>query len=130
LYSTFFAAIAGHARVAADAVSLYGFGARTDLSRQRLVRWLSGIFPFLSLGLYLYDKDPVAWVLLGGFAQSIMLPMLGIAALWFRYRRCDARIAPGRLWDICLWLSIAGLFIAGIWCGLANFETIAAKLRR
>jgi hypothetical protein len=111
--------------VAADAVKIYGFGAATEPARDRWVRWFSGVFPFLSLGLYLYDKDPVAWVLLGGFSQAIMLPMLGIAALWFRYRRCDARLAPGRLWDVCLWLSIAGLFIAGAWCAFANWEKIA-----
>jgi len=49
-----------------------------------------------------------------------MLPMLAAAALYFRYRRCDERIAPGRLWDVCLWLSALGLLIAGTWAALVE----------
>jgi hypothetical protein len=45
--------------------------------------------------------------------QAIMLPMLGGATLYFRYRRCDPRIAPGRLWDLLLWISVFGLLLAG-----------------
>jgi len=55
----------------------------------------------------------VKLVLAGGVMQAIMLPMLGVATLYFRYRRCDRRIAPGRLWDLMLWLSALGLLLAG-----------------
>jgi hypothetical protein len=44
---------------------------------------------------------------------ALMLPLLGVAALFFHYRRCDARLVPGRLWDAGLWLSCADLFVAG-----------------
>jgi hypothetical protein len=47
--------------------------------------------------------------------QAIMLPMLGAAGLYFRYRRCDRRLCPGILWDVCLWGSAAGLLLAGSW---------------
>ncbi|MDI9443219.1 MAG: transmembrane Mn(2+) transporter, partial [Planctomycetota bacterium] len=49
--------------------------------------------------------------------QAIMLPMLAAATLYFRYRRCDRRITPGRLWDLMLWLSAVGMLIAGAWAG-------------
>ena len=52
---------------------------------------------------------------------ALILPFLGVAALYFRYRRCDARLVPGKLWDFGLWISIAGLFIAG---GYALYEKI------
>ena len=56
-----------------------------------------------------------------------MLPMIGGAALWFRYRRGDRRIAPGRLWDLFLWVSCAGLLMAAIGGG---YEAGARMLRR
>ncbi len=46
--------------------------------------------------------------------QAIMLPMLAFAALFFRYRRCDSRIEPGPLWDVLLWISAAGMLVAGV----------------
>ena len=46
--------------------------------------------------------------------------MLGGAALYFRYRRCDPRITPGRLWDVMLWLSALGLLLAGGWLALTK----------
>ena len=53
------------------------------------------------------------------------MPRRGLAVLWFRYRRLDARLAPGRLWDLFLWLSCAGFVVVGGWAVvglLANFE--------
>jgi hypothetical protein len=52
-------------------------------------------------------------VLLSGIMQAIMLPMLAFAALFFRYRRCDARIQPGPVWDGLLWMSAGGMLAAG-----------------
>jgi hypothetical protein len=48
------------------------------------------------------------------------LPLLGIAALYFRYFRCDHRLQPGKLWDFCLWLSCAAMLTAGGWGFYAN----------
>ena len=73
------------------------------------------ILPFLSLTIYIINKSPVTLVLISGMSQAVMLPMLGAAALYFRYRRCDRRITPTRLWDILLWLSFVALLITGVW---------------
>jgi Mn2+/Fe2+ NRAMP family transporter len=115
LYSTFFVATAGNARMATDALGIFGVAARTDAAKHWWIVAFCGAFPLVSLGVYLVSKDPVRLVLVSGLAQSIMLPMLGGAALWFRYRRCDPRIAPRRLWDAFLWVSVAGLLLAGGW---------------
>jgi len=115
LYSTFFVATAGNARMASDALRVFRLRADTEASQRLWLRLLSGGFPFVSLGLYVLVKNPVAMVLAGGMAQSVMLPMLGFAGLYFRYRRCDRRIMPGGLWDLLLWLSVAGMFVAGGW---------------
>jgi hypothetical protein len=113
LYSTFFVAIAGHARVAADGLRIFRVGAATEPSRGRWVRAFCVLFPVFAAATYVVDREPVKLVLAGGVMQAIMLPMLGAAALYFRYRRCDRRIAPGPLWDLMLWLSALGLLLAG-----------------
>jgi len=115
LYSTYFVANAGHARVFSDALRVMGLGDQTPAQYRRRVRLLSGLFPALCLLVYVAFPAPAALVLLGGLMQAIMLPMLAAAALFFRYRRCDRRIRPGRLWDLFLWISAAGMAIAGFW---------------
>ncbi len=128
LYSTFFVATAGNARMASDALAVFRVIDGADENRGRWVRRLCGLFPFVSLAIYLYVKNPVTLVLISGMAQSIMLPMLGGTSLYFRYRRCDKRIQPGKFWDFLLWLSVLGLLVAGGW-GLAGAAMkIAAML--
>ena len=118
LYSTFFVANAGHARVASDAIRVFRVGAATERARIWWVKALCVGFPTFSLIVYVFVQAPVGLVLAGGVAQAMILPILGVATLWFRYRRCDPRIAPGKPWDLLLWISVAGLFVAGIGAGL------------
>ena len=118
LYSTFFVANAGHARVATDAIRVFGVGARTERGRVFWVRALCVLFPTFSLTVYAFIRAPVGLVLAGGVAQAVILPILGTATLYFRYRRCDRRITPGRAWDVMLWISVAGLCVAGVWIAL------------
>ena len=73
------------------------------------VRRFCIIFPLVDLVLFLFVKNPVLMVTIGGFVQAMMLPMLGGAALFLRYRRTDPRLRPGIVWDIFLWLSVAAL---------------------
>jgi hypothetical protein len=56
-----------------------------------------------------------------GIAQSVMLPLLGAAALYFRYRRSDPDLRPGRLWAILLWVSFAAFLVIGGWSIFAVF---------
>jgi Mn2+/Fe2+ NRAMP family transporter len=113
LYSTFFVATAGNARMGTDALRVYGLISSDDAVRRRWIRIFCAIFPLLSFAAYALVKKPVIMVLISGMAQSIMLPMLGGAGLYFRYRHCDRRITPGRLWDLFLWVSVGGLLLAG-----------------
>ena len=117
LYSTFFVATASNARVAADAVDLFRAREREQSRYAIRVKTLSWIFPLASLGVYLLSKDPVKLVLLSGVMQAMMLPMLAIAAVFFRYRRCDKRLAPGKLWDAGLWCSLVAMLVCGAYVG-------------
>ena len=116
LYSTFFVANAGHARVVSDGLRVVGLGAHSPEASRTRIRWLSGALPFVCLAVYLVSPAPPdQLVLISGMMQALMLPMLSAAALYFRYVQCDPRIRPGRLWDAFLWLSALGMLIAGSW---------------
>ncbi len=116
LYSTFFVAAASHARVLADGLRVFGLSRAEERSYRLWVRILSGTLPLLFLGSFLFvSSNPRTLVLAGGFTASLMLPLLGITAIYTRYRRCDHRLAPSLAWDACLWLSVVGLFLAGGW---------------
>ena len=85
-----------------------------DNHRHR-VKWLCVILPAFAVSAYWTGWDPRFLVLLSGLLQAIMLPMLAIAALFFRYKRMDDRVKPSKVWDIFLWTSAAGMMIAGLW---------------
>jgi hypothetical protein len=129
LYSTFFIANAGHARVATDAAQLLSIVPQSAKAKSRSTTVLSGVFPVICLVVYVLFPKPTTLVLLSGAMQAIMLPMLAIAAIYFRYRRCDRRIMPGKLWDALLWLSVGGMTIAGGWMAWETFSKLAGQIR-
>jgi len=121
LYSTFFVATASHARVLADAVRVFGVSAGGEKSFRFWVRVFCATLPLLFLGCFAFiSSNPEQLVLAGGFMGAMMLPLLGVTALYGRYRRGDDRLAPGPIWDAFLWLSVVGLFIAGGWALKTN----------
>ena len=115
LYSTFFVVAAGYSRMVADAFGLFGFHDGSDAARMKWTKWISVVWPIMALITYLFVANPVAMVLASGVAQAVMLPMLAIAILYFRYRQTDKRLVPGKTWDLFLWISSLGLIIAGLW---------------
>lgn len=120
LYSTYFVAAAGCSRVVADALGLFGFHDGSESTRMKWARNISTIWPLVAMLLYCFVQSPTEMVLASGVSQSIMLPMLGFAALYFRYKRCDQNLLPTKLWDLFLWLSFAGLMIAGVYTATSN----------
>ena len=114
LYSTFLVANAANARIFSDGLRFFGFvDERKPDALKKWVKVMSLILPLLCLAVFLTGANPVRLVLIAGTMQAIMLPMLGVAAIYLRYTRIDPRLAPGRLWDLLLFLSSLGLLIAG-----------------
>jgi hypothetical protein len=62
--------------------------------------------------------------------QSLLLPMLGVGALYFRYARTDPRLRPSIWWDVALVTSFVGLLIAGVWGAWPDFIAPIARLAR
>lgn len=116
LYSTYLVANAMFARLFTDAFKVYGLmESGNQKTHDRSVTILSAIFPLISMTIFCLGFNPVKMVLLGGFMQAVMLPMLGVAALYFRFKLTDERLKPGGLWDLCLIVSGIGLLISGAW---------------
>lgn len=120
LYSTFLVANAGHARMFVDFLKICGL---IDRNSQKVHdRWLSVFcvaLPLISMALFGAGINPVSAVLLAGITQSVMLPLLGFAALYFRWTATDERLKPSPAWDAALVLSCIALAITAGW-GLWN----------
>ncbi|MHC4556969.1 MAG: NRAMP family divalent metal transporter [Planctomycetota bacterium] len=121
LYSTFFVAAAGNSRMVSDALGLFGLTDGSEKARLKWTRIISTIWPLVALVIYIFVRAPAAMVLASGIGQSIMLPMLGAAAIYFRYKRSDVNLRRGRIWDVMLWLSFVGFLIVGCWSLLSTF---------
>jgi Mn2+/Fe2+ NRAMP family transporter len=115
LFSTFYVAIAAQGRLAVDVVKVSGVADLDESARQRGLKWMGVVLPTLSVLCYVFFPSPVVLVLISGTMQAIMLPMIGFAVLYFRYKKSDKRLQPGKLWDFFLWISFAGFLVVGIY---------------
>lgn len=123
LYSTFFVVGASQARVFADALVIFGWRKRDPKQDRNWIKGLCLAFPIVSfLFFWLYPK-PKELVLLAGTMQAFLLPMLGFAAIYFRYKHAIPALRPTKLWDFFLWLSAFGLLVAGLWLAWSKLAT-------
>jgi hypothetical protein len=130
LYSTFFVANACHTRVFPDTLRVLGLIGSSERDYRRWTMILCVVFPAMALVFWVIIRAPALLVLISGVLQAMMLPMLALAAIYFRYRRCDRRLAPGRFWDLLLWLSALGMLIAGVWAAWMNAGKLYEALER
>lgn len=106
LFSTMLVATASNARVVADLMEISRIYRFRDYSHRR--RWFTGTaLTLLALFILLYNLvgEPVIMVVIGGFAQATMLPIIAISALHLRFFRIDKLLKPKRLIDLLLILS-------------------------
>jgi Mn2+/Fe2+ NRAMP family transporter len=120
LYSTYFVFAAGFSRIISDALVLLRILEDTPQTRGHWQRIISVSLPLLALLLYASISEPVAMILWAGLGQATILPMLGAAALYFRYYRLDTRLRPPLISDMLLWVSFAGLLVIGVWSVYSN----------
>ena len=114
LYSTYYVANASHARTFTDGLSILNLVGRDQVSQGRMVKFLSALFPMLCLLVYWILPSPAWLVLISGSAQAVMLPMLGFAALYFRYYKTRRELHGSKWIEIGLWISVALLFVIGL----------------
>jgi manganese transport protein len=108
LYGTIFAATAAHARLFADLMRITGHYARADAARRRFWRDVFVVLlASVPAGFYWLFASPVKMVVAGGLAQTLMLPVIGLAVVYLRHTRIPRAIAPALGTTIALWVSTA-----------------------
>ena len=58
-------------------------------------------------------------VVAGGIAQSLMLPVLGVGAIYLRHRHLPPEVAPSRAVTVALWVATV-LMLAVVGYSLAQ----------
>jgi len=118
LFSTLFAALAIRTRVFSDLFGVLRWIDFSDLRiRLRTIRILAVIFPVLWTIAFLLIRLPVLMVTIGGIATFLMLLIIVIAGIYFRFIDPLQVISPGRFYNIALvisCLSIAFIAIYGV----------------
>jgi len=116
LFSTLFAALAIRTRVFSDLFGVVGWIDFSDVkARLRTIRILAVVFPVLWTIAFLLIKLPVLMVTIGGIATFVMLFIVVIAGLWFRFKSGEKAIEPGRIYKILLLISCLAILLVGVY---------------
>jgi manganese transport protein len=120
LYGTAFAATAAHSRLFADMCRLGGMFDADDLQRRVAFRnRFVVLLTVIPIALFWTLESPVRMVMFGGIAQSMMLPVVGIGALFLRHRRLPPEIRPSAITTAALWVTSAVILVVmGYYVGL------------
>ncbi len=106
LYSTLFVGLASNALLAVSCAGVLGHsGIRNHdpKARKHWLRILICLIAGLNVFFFVLFDNPVKMVLVGGIAQTAMLPVIAFSVIYLRYRRLDRRLFPSRLVDTVLW---------------------------
>jgi len=129
LYGTIFASTAAHSRMFADMCRLMGLFDAND--RARRLRFRDGfviVLAVIPVMLFWMVESPVTMVMLGGIAQSTMLPVVGLGALYLRHRRLPSELRPARATTAALWLTTALIVVVMIFYAVMTLSARAALL--
>ena len=131
LFSTVLAGTAGFSRLLTDALGIVGVvNAKHYPTRLRFIRIFTVVMLVMfSIAYWLFENPPQMLAITSSLIAAVMYPILGLGALYLRYRRVDPRIAPGSWTTAWLWICGLGLAVispGGILLTLAiKFEWIA-----
>lgn len=122
LFSTLFAALAIRTRVFSD---LFGVLKWIDFNnlktRMRTIRILAVVFPVLWTIAFLVIKLPVLMVTIGGIATFVMLIIVVIAGIHFRFGPGEKVLPPGKYYKIALVVSCVAIVLVGVYGVLKLF---------
>ena len=115
LFSTLFSALAGWTRLYSDAFGAIGLIDFTNpRQRKRTIAILAWFFPLLWAGLFKFFEAPVFMVLAGGTITSVILLLVVIAAIQFRFKRLPEELRPNRFYDFALIISVLAILALAV----------------
>ncbi len=129
LFSTLFSALAGWTRLYSDAFGAIGLIDFTNQKqRKRTIAILAWFFPILWAILFMTFKEPVFMVLAGGTITSVILLLVVLATIQFRFKRLPSELKPSRLYDVALMISICSILALAVLAVKSSIETFKQKL--
>ena len=105
LFSTFISSVAAHSRTFTDLFEMMGWiKINSYKERMKYVGRLCIIIPIICFTQYSLIGEPVIMIIIGGTAQSIMLPVIACSTIYLRYNYTNKNILPTKITDILLWI--------------------------
>ncbi|HIA46460.1 MAG TPA: hypothetical protein EYN96_00475 [Candidatus Hydrogenedentes bacterium] len=105
LFSTVISGIGGGGRFIPDYLIETGVIKRSNIDlRKKIVRWYVGILPLVSFGFYMWIKNPVILIMIGGITSALLLPIQTASTLWLHKNKLDPRVRHGQATRIGMWV--------------------------
>jgi hypothetical protein len=112
LYSTLFSSTAANSRCLADFAGMLGVYDRTNYAmRVRATRIAVVCILIIPSIYFMFIKEPVLMVKIGGVAQASMLPIIAFSTVYLRYRHLPKAVIPKGWMTLALWVSAAVMAI-------------------
>lgn len=111
-YSSIFAGTAAFARALADFMGLVGaYDKRNYRARLRVMHIAVGFLLLLPTMTFLFLREPVLLVKIGGVAQAMMLPLVGFSTVYLRYTSLPKAVLPKAWITLALWMTSAIMLV-------------------
>ena len=113
LFSTVLSGVAGATRAMADGLCVMGIiDADDPKARFRLMRVFAVVALATHVLAYSMFENPPLMLMISSLVSVVLYPIVGVGTIYFRYRRVDERIMPGRVNSVLLW--ICGVVVIGV----------------
>ncbi|MEI9919302.1 MAG: Nramp family divalent metal transporter [Bacteroidota bacterium] len=113
LFGAVFSTAGAWSRIFPDIFGQLGWLQFNDLDKRRkVIKFLAVLFPACWVVTFLFIQLPVLMVLFGGLIGSLMLFVVMIGAIHFKYGQVQL-LPSGSLYTTTFWISIVSIFIVG-----------------
>lgn len=131
LFKTHYLSCAANSRLTTDFLALTGFASVPSADRRAaLIKRFCLLFPATALVLYVAVRDPALMVKIGGIAQAVTLPMIALAALYFRFFKVDPRLRPWPITDLLLLIAATSIVVVAAYAVPDQFKQLIAAVER
>ena len=106
LFSTLLSGTAAFTRTISDYLISTGLVLEKSHTRQKLIKFLAFLIPFLSGLFYFVLPNPITLLLFAGVWAALGLPIVNIGALYL-VNKLDPKLQPKKSTKLFLWLTLA-----------------------